>query len=168
MGSRGTTLLHEARCPSVCGAAIPLPFAIPPPCRPLLLSGGGAERVVRPGGLLPGAPPLLRLQGHVALPKAALESKSMCSQVTSWKWTTAKAKPTRSPTPASPVCSGCDNPQPLLLIPVDLPMGAGDSTAGGLERPAIPSPKISQQFSVRNSTSAFTCTHESLAFSAGA
>ena len=165
MGSRGTTLLHEARCPSVCGAAIPLPFAIPPPCRPLLLSGGGAERVVRPGGLLPGAPPLLRLQGHVALPKAALESKSTCSQVTSWKRTTAKAKPTRSPAPA--FCSGCDNPQSLLLIPADLSTGAGRSAAEGLERPAISSPKIAQWFSIRNSTSTFTCTHHVLGFSAG-
>ena len=165
LDSAGTTLLHKTPCPSVCGAALPLPFPIPAPCLPLLLSGGRAERVVRPGGLLPGAPHLLRLQGHVPLPKAALASKSTCSKVTCWKCTTAEAKPTRSPPPA--VCSGCDNP-PSLLIPVDLPMGAGDSSAEGLERPAISSPKISQQFSVRNCTSAFTCTHESLAFRAGA
>lgn len=51
---------------------------------------------------------------------------------------------------------------------VDVPMGAGDCSAGGPERSATSSPKISPQFSVINSTSVFTCTQQSLALSAGA
>lgn len=55
LGLIRTTLLDEARCPSVCGAVIPLLFPTPPPCLPLLLSGGRADEVVRPERLLPGA-----------------------------------------------------------------------------------------------------------------
>lgn len=109
LDSSGSTLLHETRCASVCGAAIPLPFSLPTLCLSLMLSGD-EQRVVHPGRLLPGAPHLLCLQDRVPFLKADLESKSRCSKMTCWKWTTAKAKPTRSPTPA--VCSGCNSVPP--------------------------------------------------------
>ena len=62
---------------------------------------------------------------------------------------------------------GRDDPQSRLLPP-HLSGGAGDSSAAGQERAVGSSPKSSLQFCVRNSTSTFTCTHQSLAFSAGA
>ena len=55
----------------------------------------------------------------------------------------------------------CDNPQ-SLLSPLDVSVGAGDSSAGGLESSLVSSAKSSLQFSSRNSTSTFTCTHQTL------
>ena len=55
-----------------------------------------------------------------------------------------------------------DNAQSLLL-PLDLSVGAGDALAAGQERSVVSSPKSSLQFSIMNSTSTFTCTHQGLA-----
>ena len=55
----------------------------------------------------------------------------------------------------------CDNPQ-SLRSPLDLSMGAGASSAAGQEGSVASSPKSSLQFSVRNSTSVFTCAHQTL------
>ena len=61
----------------------------------------------------------------------------------------------------------CEKSQ-FLLLPVDLSVGAGDSLANGQERPAVSSSQITWQFSIINSTSTFTCTHQSLAVNPGA
>ena len=94
-----TRLLRQARCQGVWGPDVPLPSPAPPAYLPQLLGGHRAERGVHAARLLLDARCLLWLQEHFVLPTAVLESKSMCSKVTSWKSKAAKAKPTQSPTP---------------------------------------------------------------------
>ena len=130
---------------------------------------------MHPQRLLPAAPRLHHMQGHFALSNALLERKSRCSKGTSCKENTPKAKPTQSPAPVVfwtlrllvPRAPVCGNAQ-FLLLPVRLSMGAGDSSADGHDRPAISSPKMAWQFSIRNATSTFTCRHQSLTLNPGA
>lgn len=60
-----------------------------------------------------------------------------------------------------------DNSQSHLL-PLHLSAGAGDSLSAGHKRSLVSSPKSSLQLSIRNSTSTFTCTHQSLALKTAA
>ena len=50
-----------------------------------------------------------------------------------------------------------------LLLPLHLGAGAGHSSPAAQQGSALSSPKSSLQFSVRNSTSTFTCTQQTLA-----
>ena len=83
--SAATPLRHQTRSPRVWAPDVPLPFQTPAPSLPQLLGGHRAETGVPAARLLPDARWLLSLQGPLALPKAVLQSKSMCSTVTSWK-----------------------------------------------------------------------------------
>ena len=171
LASSEMTVLPESDCPSVGGADLPLPFQTPLLCLPQLLEGRPAERGLRAEWLLPAGRRVLCLPGHFSLPNAGLERKSRCSKGTSWKAKPPKAK--RSQSPALVVFGTlrmlvpCEKSQ-FLLLPVDLSVGAGDSLANGQERPAVSSSQITWQFSIINSTSTFTCTHQSLAVNPGA